>query len=107
MKPTPAPAIKRPTTISVKLVAAVSRTHPTQKVRHPVIIVQRRPILSATSPEMREPKKVPQDRIPVRRDCCHPGRTKAAMTSFEASAGGYCRMSRSHQKKIVKLLEER
>ena len=96
MKPTPAPAIKRPTTMTSKLVAAVSRIHPTEKTEHPMIIVHRRPILSAISPEMMAPKKVPQERIPVRRDCCHPGRTKAARTSAEAPAGGYWEQSVSH-----------
>lgn len=89
MKPTPAPAMRRPTTITASVVEAVSRIHPTVKVKQPEIIVHLRPILSAMSPAMMAPKNVPQERIPVKRDCCHPGRTNRAFWAFVASAGRY------------------
>lgn len=89
IKPTPAPAINLPTTIMASSVEAVSRIQPTENTMQPDIIVHRRPILSARSPAMMAPKKVPQERIPVRRDCCHPGRTKAAISSALASTPGY------------------
>ena len=89
MKPTPAPAMRRPTTITARVVDAVSKIQPTEKVTHPVIIVHLRPMRSAISPEIMAPKNVPQERIPVRRDCCHPGRTKRALMSSLAPEAGY------------------
>jgi hypothetical protein len=89
IKPTPVPAMSLPTTITASVVLAVSRIQPTVNVRQPVMIVQRRPMRSATSPAIRAPKKVPQERIPVRRDCCHPGRTKRALVAAEALLAGY------------------
>jgi hypothetical protein len=89
INPTPAPAMSLPTTITGSVVLAVSRIQPTVNVRQPLMIVYLRTIRSATSPAIRAPKKVPQERIPVRRDCCHPGRTKSPFTSSEASAAGY------------------
>jgi len=89
MNPTPAPAMSLPTTMTASVVLAVSRIHPTVNVRQPEMIVQRRPIRSATSPAIRAPKKVPQERIPVKRDCCQPGRTKRALVALEASLAGY------------------
>lgn len=87
MNPTPAPAMRRPTTIVARVVDAVSRMHPTVNVKQPEMIVHRRPIRSATSPAIKAPKKVPQERIPVRRDCCHPGRTKRALAALSPVAG--------------------
>jgi hypothetical protein len=89
INPTPEPAMSLPTTITGKVVLAVSRIQPTVNVKHPVMIVQRRPMRSATSPAIRAPKNVPQDRIPVRRDCCHPGKTKRFLVAVSASAAGY------------------
>ncbi len=117
MNPTPAPAMRRPTTITAKVVEAVSRMQPTENVRHPEIMVQRRPMWSARSyllrhygvlglfihpceknvqkaqirniltPAMMAPKNVPQERIPVMRDCCHPGRTNAATAAVLLGSG--------------------
>lgn len=81
INPTPSPAIRRPTTIAASVVEAVSRIQPTVNVRQPEIMDHRRPMRSATSPAIRAPKKVPQERILVRRDCCHPDRTKAALAA--------------------------
>ena len=71
MKPTPKPAMRRPATITPRLVEAVSRIPPTVKIPQPIIITVRRPRKSARSPAMMAPKKVPAERIEVTRDCCH------------------------------------
>ena len=78
MNPTPKPAIKRPTTIKAMPVEAVWRMQPTEKTMQPEMIVHRRPMWSAKSPAMMAPKKVPQERILVRRDCWDEGRTNAS-----------------------------
>lgn len=44
MKPTPEPAMSLPTTITGKVVLAVSKMQPTVNVKQPVMIVQRRPL---------------------------------------------------------------
>jgi hypothetical protein len=41
---------------------------PTEKTPQPVMIVERRPILSASQPEKRAPKKVPADRMETMSD---------------------------------------
>jgi len=90
MKPTPKPAIRRPTTIKGRAVEAVWRMQPTEKTPHPEMIVHRRPMWSAKSPAMMAPKKVPQERILVRRDCWDDGKTKA-LTAAASLGSGYGR----------------
>ena len=68
IKPTPKPAITRPTTITARPVEAVSRIHPIEKIKQPVMMVTRRPTKSATSPAIIAPKKVPAERIEVVND---------------------------------------
>ena len=68
MKPTPRPAIKRPATMTPRPVEATSRIHPIVKIPQPVMIVVLRPIISARSPAIRAPKKVPQDKMEVVND---------------------------------------
>ena len=76
MKPTPAPQMMRPTTMTAMPVDAVSRMQPTVKTTQPAMMVVRRPTKSATSPATIAPKKVPQLRIDVVSDCSQLGTTK-------------------------------
>ena len=76
MKPTPAPAIRRPTTMTGRVVEAVSRIQPTEKTAQPVMMVIRRPMKSATSPAMMAPKKVPAERMEVVKDWLDAGKWK-------------------------------
>lgn len=68
INPTPRPQMTRPATITPNPVEATSRIHPTVKMKHPAMIVVRRPVKSAQSPAIKAPKKVPRDRIEVSRD---------------------------------------
>lgn len=54
------------------------------KMRHPRMMVVRRPKKSAKSPAMSAPKKVPAERMEVINDFFHDGSVKA---SFEVVAG--------------------
>ena len=87
MKPTPAPAINRPSTMTAKPVEAVSRIHPTEKTKQPVMMVRRRPIKSATSPAMMAPKNVPAERIDVVKDWSRAVRWKAFLATSSPAAG--------------------
>jgi hypothetical protein len=53
------------------VVEATCIATPTAKMAHPVMMVDRRPIQSASEPAKRAPKKVPADRMDVMRDFCH------------------------------------
>jgi hypothetical protein len=68
MKPTPNLATRRPATMTPIVVDAVSRIQPTEKIKHPIMIVNRRPIKSAMSSAMIAPKKVPAERTDVVND---------------------------------------
>ena len=76
-KPTPIPAMTRPTTRRGTVVEATCRMTPMMKMIQPTMIVTRRPMKSATSPAIRAPKNVPADRIDTMRDCCEEGKWKA------------------------------
>ena len=71
IKPTPAPQIKRPTTMTVGVVDAVSRIHPMVKIKQPPVLVHRRLMKSAISSAFMAPNKVPQERILLNNDCSH------------------------------------
>eukprot|EP00914_Ancora_sagittata_P010829 GHVO01021123.1.p2 GENE.GHVO01021123.1~~GHVO01021123.1.p2 ORF type:complete len:116 (+),score=4.57 GHVO01021123.1:291-638(+) len=96
MKPTPAPAIRRPATMTPRPVDATSRMHPTVKTPQPVMMVTRRPIMSATSPAMIAPKKVPQERMEVVKDWSRALTTNAVVAALSLGSGYgrpvYCRM---------------
>jgi hypothetical protein len=70
-KPTPTPAIKRPGTSSATEVDVTWRMTPREKMPHPAMIVDRRPIQSAREPAKRAPKNVPAERIETMRDFSH------------------------------------
>lgn len=77
--PTPKPEINRPDTMRPRPSdEAVWRIHPTMNTIHPEMIVHLLPMLSARSPAMRAPKKVPAERTDVMRDFCHVGSVKSA-----------------------------
>ena len=75
--PTPKPAMRRPATMSPRVLDAVCSTTPRMKIPHPAMMVVRRPTKSARSPAMRAPKNVPAERMEVMRDFFHEGRVKS------------------------------
>jgi len=80
INPIPNPAIRRPSTKRTTwFVEAIWRIQPMLKTTHPAIIVKRRPTKSATSPAMRAPKKVPQERIEVMSDLVDEGRANSSL----------------------------
>lgn len=75
MKPTPMPVTRRPMTKRATwFVDTISNTQPTQKTTHPMMMVGRRPMKSATSPATSDPTNVPQDNIDVMSDLVDDGR---------------------------------
>lgn len=58
------------------LVAAISKMQPIMKTAQPMMMVQRRPMKSATSPAIRAPKKVPADRMDTINDFSQEGKAK-------------------------------
>src|ERR1700733_6105409 len=89
MKPTPSPAMTRPTHMRAMPVEAVWQMQPMAKMKQPPMIVKRRPIKSAISPAMIAPKKVPADKIEVVRDFCQEARENAFFTASLASGPGF------------------
>lgn len=71
--PTPRPAMRRPGTSRETDVEATCRMTPSEKMMHPAMMVDRRPIQSATEPAINAPKKVPADRMDTMSDFCQVG----------------------------------
>jgi hypothetical protein len=70
MMPTPKPAMRRPTTRRGIVVDTIWRMTPTLKIKQAPMMDGRRPIMSASEPAKRAPKKVPAERMDVTRDFC-------------------------------------
>jgi len=68
MKLTPNLAIRRPATITPIVVDAVSRIHTIEKMKQPIMTVNRRPMKLARLLATMTPKKVPADRTDVVND---------------------------------------
>src|SRR3984957_210728 len=88
MKPTPSPAMTRPTHNRAMREEAVSQMQPMVKMTQRPIIVKRPPVESAASPAMIAPKKVPADNIEVVRDFCQEARENAFFTASLAWGPG-------------------
>lgn len=67
--PTPKPAKKRPAKNMGKAVAAVCKMTPNEKTTQDAMRPKRRPMKSAVGAALREPKKVPAERMETTADC--------------------------------------